>query len=183
MGFTFVVNLLLLTQPVYMLQVYDRVLSSGSVDTLIYISIMAALALAFLAFSTRCATPSPAARRGDRGGGRQRGDDRLHERAPRGRRRHAAAARSPDRARFRRRALDLRLSRSALLAPLHRAFVFLHPALFFLTLFGAVVLAILAYCNQQASARPRPWRARTRWPRCCRPKHRAQCRKHPAPWA
>lgn len=40
-GFGFVVNLLLLIQPIYMLQVYDRVLPSASIETLIYISIIA----------------------------------------------------------------------------------------------------------------------------------------------
>ncbi|WP_210050270.1 type I secretion system permease/ATPase [Neorhizobium petrolearium] len=40
-GFGFFVNLLLLIQPIYMLQVYDRVLPSASIETLIYISIIA----------------------------------------------------------------------------------------------------------------------------------------------
>lgn len=47
-GFTFMVNLLLLVQPIYMLQIYDRVLSSASLDTLIYISIIAAGTLILL---------------------------------------------------------------------------------------------------------------------------------------
>ena len=36
------VNLLTLTVPLYMMQVFDRVLGSGSVDTLIMLSIAAA---------------------------------------------------------------------------------------------------------------------------------------------
>jgi len=43
------INLLALTAPLYMLQVYDRVLASASVETLIYLSLIAAAAL--LAFA------------------------------------------------------------------------------------------------------------------------------------
>ena len=39
--FSFVVNLLMLVSPLYMLQVYDRVLSSGSIETLVMVSIAA----------------------------------------------------------------------------------------------------------------------------------------------
>ena len=40
--FSFFVNLLMLTGPIYMLQVYDRVLGSRSVETLIALSILVA---------------------------------------------------------------------------------------------------------------------------------------------
>lgn len=40
--FSFVVNALMLTGPLYMLQVYDRVLSSGSEETLVALSMLAA---------------------------------------------------------------------------------------------------------------------------------------------
>jgi PrtD family type I secretion system ABC transporter len=43
-------NLLLLTSSVYMLQVFDRVLSSGSVDTLIWLSVIAFFALVAYGF-------------------------------------------------------------------------------------------------------------------------------------
>lgn len=46
--FSAATNILLLVPPLYMLQVYDRVLSSSSLDTLIYISVIAAGALAVL---------------------------------------------------------------------------------------------------------------------------------------
>jgi len=48
LGFSIFVNLLILTSPIYMMQVYDRVLVSARVDTLIYLSVIALLALAAL---------------------------------------------------------------------------------------------------------------------------------------
>ena len=44
--FSMAINLLVLTSSIYMLQVYDRVLSGRSVETLIYLTLMAACALA-----------------------------------------------------------------------------------------------------------------------------------------
>ncbi|WP_417471065.1 type I secretion system permease/ATPase [Maricaulis sp.] len=41
--FSFGINLLVLTGPIYMLQVYDRVLASQSIDTLIAVSLLAAV--------------------------------------------------------------------------------------------------------------------------------------------
>ncbi|WP_085035760.1 type I secretion system permease/ATPase [Ensifer aridi] len=46
--FSFVINLLLLTSPLYMLQVYDRVLVSGRVETLVLLTVFAAGALLVL---------------------------------------------------------------------------------------------------------------------------------------
>jgi len=42
---SFLVNLLMLATSIYMLQVFDRVLSSGSVDTLIWLTVIVAVAL------------------------------------------------------------------------------------------------------------------------------------------
>jgi ATP-binding cassette, subfamily C, bacterial EexD len=47
--FSIAINLLALTAPLYMLQVYDRVLTSSSVETLVFLSLIAAAAL--LAFA------------------------------------------------------------------------------------------------------------------------------------
>lgn len=43
--FSFFINLLMLTVPLYMLQLYDRVLASHSYETLIYLTLIAVLAL------------------------------------------------------------------------------------------------------------------------------------------
>jgi ABC-type protease/lipase transport system fused ATPase/permease subunit len=44
-GFSLLTNLLMLVSPIYMLQIYDRVLVSGSSDTLIWLSIIAVFLL------------------------------------------------------------------------------------------------------------------------------------------
>lgn len=46
--FSLLINILLLVIPLYLLQVYDRVLPSSSVETLVYLSAIAVLALAVL---------------------------------------------------------------------------------------------------------------------------------------
>ena len=48
--FSCVINILMLTGPLFMLQVYDRVLSSGSVDTLLALAVLAGLLYAFMGF-------------------------------------------------------------------------------------------------------------------------------------
>ena len=44
----FIINLLYLTTPLYLMQVFDRVLSSGRLETLLMLSLIAAIALAFM---------------------------------------------------------------------------------------------------------------------------------------
>lgn len=46
--FSFVINILMLASPIYMLQVYDRVLTTGHVDTLIMITLIVTVALAVM---------------------------------------------------------------------------------------------------------------------------------------
>jgi len=47
-AFSFVINILMLASPIYMLQVYDRVLTTGHVDTLIMITFIVTIALAVM---------------------------------------------------------------------------------------------------------------------------------------
>lgn len=49
LAFSLVVNILMLVSPLYMLQVYDRIMTSGSMDALIWLSVMAISALAVYA--------------------------------------------------------------------------------------------------------------------------------------
>lgn len=53
-GFSFLINLLMLTAPLYMLQIYDRVLTSRSGYTLLFLTILALAALATLALLDIC---------------------------------------------------------------------------------------------------------------------------------
>jgi PrtD family type I secretion system ABC transporter len=48
-GFSLVINVLALTSSLYMMQVYDRVLSAGSLPTLFYLTLLAVAALALMA--------------------------------------------------------------------------------------------------------------------------------------
>ncbi|HMB76041.1 MAG TPA: ABC transporter transmembrane domain-containing protein, partial [Kiloniellaceae bacterium] len=47
-AFSCVINILMLTGPIFMLQVYDRVLSSGSVDTLLALAVLGGMLYAFM---------------------------------------------------------------------------------------------------------------------------------------
>lgn len=53
-AFSFFINLLMLTGPIYMLQVYDRVLISGSLATLLSLSILMASMYAFMGLLEFC---------------------------------------------------------------------------------------------------------------------------------
>ncbi len=154
MGFTFVVNLLLLIQPVYMLQVYDRVLASGSIDTLVYVSIMAAAALLLLGVLDAVRSVI-AGRMGARIEVVAANDAML-------------AAMSGPRASIGdvQPLRDLQTVRSFVggraifayldlpFAPIFIAILwFIHPVLFTLTFVGALVLTVLAFLNQWATTR------------------------------
>ena len=47
-GFSIAINVLMLASPIYMLQVYDRVLTTGHVETLVMLTVMVAVALAIM---------------------------------------------------------------------------------------------------------------------------------------
>lgn len=47
--FSFLINMLMLTVPLYMLQVFDRVLGSGNIDTLLVLTTIAIVSLLTLA--------------------------------------------------------------------------------------------------------------------------------------
>ena len=47
--FSFLINLLMLTGPIYMLQIYDRVLASGSIPTLLTLSLIVVVLYSFMA--------------------------------------------------------------------------------------------------------------------------------------
>jgi len=47
--FSFCTNLLMLAAPLYMMQVFDRVLSSGSIETLVFLTIIAVIAVSVMA--------------------------------------------------------------------------------------------------------------------------------------
>jgi ABC-type protease/lipase transport system fused ATPase/permease subunit len=57
-SFSFVINLLILTPSLYMLQIYDRVITTGHFETLFFLTSIAALALLVLTAWTRCVHPS-----------------------------------------------------------------------------------------------------------------------------
>ncbi|MCE7029626.1 type I secretion system permease/ATPase [Jiella avicenniae] len=152
--FTMVINVLLLVQPIYMLQIYDRVLVSASFDTLVYISLIAAGALlllgAFDALRSMIAGRLAARLETDNGG------DAL-----------IASLRSPRASLGDVQPLrDLATVRGfvggrAMLAYLDLPFMplfigmlyLIHPDLFWLTLGGAVVLAFVALANQRATTK------------------------------
>ena len=46
--FSLIINVLMLAPPVYMLQVYDRVLTTGRIETLVVLTLMATIAIAVM---------------------------------------------------------------------------------------------------------------------------------------
>lgn len=152
-GFSFAINLLMLTMPLYMLQIYDRILPSHSTDTLTFLSIIAAIALIVLGLLeiVRTIIAARAAARMETILGAQT----LETTITQGRKtqgdiqpmRDLAAVRTLVSSRAIFALLDLPF------APLFIGILyFLHPHLFWLTLGGALILAIVAILNQSTSA-------------------------------
>ena len=148
--FSLLINILLLVIPLYLLQVYDRVLPSSSVETLVYLSVIAVAALGFLGFldAIRAVyTQRIAATVNDRLGARMFAASLGARSAP-----------SPltDLASV---CAFIRSRGVAVLFDLPFAPVFLgllyliHPVLFWVTLGGAALLVVLVVANQLAIGR------------------------------
>lgn len=151
--FSFVINMLLLAQPIYMLQVYDRVLPSSSLNTLVFLTIITFAALVVLGlldvfrqfYATRLAakfeasvgtsaflatTNGPRAELGDTQPLRDLGTVRNF--------------------------ISSRVLQSLFDLPFVPLFLlmllFIHPYVFTLTVVGVVVVALIAYLNQRSVA-------------------------------
>lgn len=151
--FSLLINALLLVVPLYLLQVYDRVLPSSSVETLLYLSAMAVVALGFLGFldAVRAIYTQRVAATLDRQLGARTFAAALGDG-------HAGAPLSPLRdlasvcAFIRSRGVTVLFDLP--FAPLFLALLYLiHPLLFWLTLAGAVALFVLVVANQLAIGR------------------------------
>ena len=152
--FSAAINVLLLVSPLYLLQVYDRVLPSASTDTLIYLTIAAVAALVVLGLLD--VIRSQYANRVSNRIGVDAGASAFLA---------SVASRQPASGDLQslRDLVNLRnfVSSRSLFAlfdlpfsPLFIAILYLlHPALFYLTAGGAAVLLALAIVNQAATAR------------------------------
>ncbi|WP_158555112.1 type I secretion system permease/ATPase [Fulvimarina endophytica] len=153
--FSLAINVLLLVQPLYMLQIYDRVLASASFETLGYISLIAVAALVLLGLmdAVRGLLSARIAARLDERLGPQALLAAMH--GPRAREGDVQPMRDLE-------AIRNFVSNKLLLAlfdlpfaPFFIAILYLiHPNIFWLTLYGAGALALVALLNQLASARP-----------------------------
>lgn len=151
-AFSLVVNLLLLAMPLYMLQIYDRILPSRSIDTLLFLSIIAGGALVVLGLleAVRSVLASRAGARLEA----DLGTDALLASMERSRSgetdietvRHLVTVRQFVSSRMLFALLDFPF------APIFIAILYvIHPTLFWLTLAGAGVLFVLAIINQRLS--------------------------------
>lgn len=151
-GFTLVVDVLMLVQPLYMLQVYDRVLPSRSVETLVYISLLAASALILLGvvdtirsiLASRLAAALAV----------EAGADTLIASldGPRARLGDVQPLRDLGTVRSFISGKGILAYLDLPFAPLFILLLYpIHPHLFVLTALGAVVLALIAWANQAAT--------------------------------
>ena len=156
--FSLFVNLLMLAGPLYMLNVYDRVLGSGSLETLIALSVL-------VGFLYACMGILDFARARVMGRVGARLQARLDRRVFSASLRAGAAGRAPREAQTGLRDLEAAqraLTSPALMAvfdipfaPLFFAGIFVfHPWLGIMGLAGAGILVILALANQAATRRP-----------------------------
>ena len=153
-AFSTVVNLLLLTMPLYMLQIYDRILPLRSGDTLLFLSILAGAALVVLGLleALRSVIAGRAALRLETALGETALEAGLAR--SRGGTSDMAAVRdlSSVRAYLSSRAVMALLD--APFAPLFIAIlVLIHPVLALLTAGGALLLFVLAVAGERLTAR------------------------------
>jgi PrtD family type I secretion system ABC transporter len=152
-AFSLLTNLLVLAQPLYMLQVYDRVLPSQSTNTLLFLTFVVMFSLVILGLMeiVRGIIANRAAARFDVGLSDLALRTVIHS-SPNGGGnaqplRDIAALRSLIASKVLFGVLDLPFA-TIFIAIMY----FIHPALFWLTLGGAVVLTLLAVINQRALA-------------------------------
>jgi PrtD family type I secretion system ABC transporter len=152
-SFSAFLNLLLLAQPIYMLQVYDRILPSQSVNTLLFLSLAVGLALLVLGLLEVVRTLI--ANRAAAGF-----DVSLSDLAMRTVIRNGTAAGGSTQPLRDIATMRMLIASKALFALLDLPFAvifiivlyFIHPSLFWVTLAGAVVLLLIAVLNQRALA-------------------------------
>jgi PrtD family type I secretion system ABC transporter len=153
--FSFIVNVMLLAMPIYLLQIYDRVLPSSSMDTLVYLSVMVGCALLLLAIleTVRGIFANRIAARIGVAYGRQAVLASMD--SPRASLGDVQPLRDLT-------AIRKFFGSPAILAlfdlPFSPLFIglmwFIHPWLFVITVSGAIVLCILAIANQQTTSSP-----------------------------
>ena len=150
--FSVVVNLLLLIMPLYMLQVYDRVLSSGSADTLLFLSVIAGAGLVLLGL-IEAVRGIYAARIGSKLETRMgRGALLASLNGPRASLGDVQPLRDMQQVRTFLSGRSIFALFDLPFAPIFILFLyFVHPSLFWLTVIGAVILAIIALANQRAT--------------------------------
>jgi ATP-binding cassette subfamily C protein len=152
-AFSLLTNLLVLAQPLYMLQVYDRVLPSQSISTLVFLSLAVGFALVILALMeiVRGVIANRAAARFDVGL-----SDLALRTVIRGSKDGIGAQPLRDIASLR-GLIASKVLFGLLDLPFATIFIaimyFIHPALFWLTLGGAVLLTGVAVLNQWALSR------------------------------
>ncbi len=153
-AFSLLTNLLLLAQPLYMLQVYDRVLPSQSTDTLLFLTLLVVFSLVVFGLLevVRSVIANRAAARFDIG----LSDLALRTIIRSGPANGGNAQPLRDIASLR-GLLASKVVLGLLDLPFSVIFIaimyLVHPALFWLTIGGAVLLVIVAVVNQMALAR------------------------------
>jgi PrtD family type I secretion system ABC transporter len=152
--FSFVTNALLLVMPLYLLQIYDRVLPASSLNTLVYISLLAAAALGVLGMLEiiRSYYADKVASRIDT----ELGSDAffISMNGPRAALGDVQPLRDLQTIRTFINSRSLFFLFDLPYSPLFIILLYLiHPVLFYVTVFGAVIMVGLALANQKATGK------------------------------